>query len=85
MAREFRELPGRALCFTNHFGDGFELTLRFFRRRVFLPRERTATTAATSKGAQCAVVKARMRRLKIAIDPVETGFLGAGMSREAQS
>jgi len=26
-----------------------------------------------------------MRRLKIAIDPVETGFLGAGMSREAQS
>jgi hypothetical protein len=26
-----------------------------------------------------------LRRAKFAIDPVETGFLGAGMSRETQS
>jgi hypothetical protein len=80
-----REQSRWGALFTNHFGDGFVLTLRSFERRLLPPREKTATTAATSEGAQCAMAKARTRRSKIAIDPVETGFLGAGMSRETQS
>jgi hypothetical protein len=71
--------------FTKHFDVGLVLTLCFFRRRLFLPREKTASAAATSEGAQCAVAKARTRPSKIAIDPVETGFPGVGMSRETQS
>jgi len=48
--------------FTKGFHDGFMLTLRFFRCRILLPREKIAIAAATSQGAQCAMPKTRMRR-----------------------
>jgi hypothetical protein len=70
--------------FTNHFCVGFVLTLRFFRRRLSMPREKIALPLLLPRRPM-RDPEARMRRSRIAIDPVETGFPGAGMSREMQS
>jgi hypothetical protein len=53
MSLEFRALMHRN--FTKYFGGGLRLTLRFFRRRVLMPREKIATAAALSQGALSAM------------------------------
>jgi len=73
---------GRQFCceaqfrITKNFCDGFVLTLRWGRRSIMEPRETIAIAAVT--------FKAPNARKSSAIDPVETGFPGAGMSRETQ-
>jgi len=41
-------------AFTNYFREDLRLTMRFFRRRVLMPREKIAAVAALSQGAHSA-------------------------------
>jgi hypothetical protein len=59
----------------------FRVDAAVFQAQAFNAERKDCTAAAPSK-APNARSRGRMRRLRIAIDPVETGFPGAGMSRE---
>ena len=64
--------------FTKYFGEGFVLTGVSFRRRLLMLREEIAVAAVTSSrrpNARCHDANASN---SIVIDPVETGFIGAG-------
>jgi hypothetical protein len=67
------------------FRPGFWVDLPLFQAQGFDVERKDCDYRSTSSGAHCAMTRMRTRPLEIVIDPVETGFPGAGMSREMQS
>jgi hypothetical protein len=63
----------------------FRIDAKFFRAQALGAERKDCDCRSTFSGAQCAMALARARHSRIAIDPVETGFPGAGTSREMQS
>jgi len=75
----FRADASNRSNFTKYFGDGFVLTAQCFRRTLLMLREKIAVAAVTSSrrpNARCHDANASN---SIVIDPVETGFIGAGL------
>jgi hypothetical protein len=75
-----RPVPQRiSVPFTKYFGDGLVLTAASFRRTLWMPREKIAIAAVTFPRRPLRGSEDANASTRVAIDPVETGFPGAGL------